>query len=250
MQRHTGCSLEMLRYRFHLSVATEKSEPLSAWECRDQFLRGDVILRECKAGMRAKRVGRGKAASLIPIWPDENPTHSWALGILGVAGNFTLAAPQKQIPENRPLSATEIKLDAECAGWRALLRDALARDYADWGLLEKTHQAEWVRALLMPLPLTIETREGAPIARVVCQSLLDVLIVTSQLDGIRGFRQRVCKAEGCGELFAVGNYEHKIYCDYQCAHRQAVKDGRRRKREALEKAAQPSKTAARRKKGQ
>jgi hypothetical protein len=171
-------------------------------------------------------------AESVLVRPKDNPTHSWALGLYGIAGSFTLSNAQTH--EDSPLSAIEAALEEECSGWRALLREALQMDYADWTQLASKHPAEWVRELLAPLPLTIEAREGAPMARVVCQTLLDVLIVTTQFDGIRGLRQRVCKAEGCGKLFPVGNYDHKIYCDYECAHRQAVRDSRRRA--AIEKA--------------
>lgn len=237
IHRSTGCHIEGLRYRFFAGNTPESDAVLSPWTCRDEFLHEGTGLRKCNAGLTAKRVGRGKAAELVGVRPPDNPTHVWALGPHGVAGSFTLSKAQKQ--ESSPLSAIEAALKEECSGWRALLRDALQMDYADWKQLASKHPAEWVRELLAPLPLTIEAREGAPMARVVCQSLLDVLIVTTQLDGIRGLRQRVCKAEGCGKLFPVGNYEHKIYCDYECAHRQAVRESRRRA--AIEKAKKKSK---------
>ena len=237
IHRHTGCGLESLRYRFLAGNGPESDAVLSPWTCRDEFLREGTALRKCNAGLTAKRVGRGKAAKLVGVRPKDNPTHSWALGLDGVAGSFTLSKVQKQ--EASPLTGVEAALEEECSGWRALLRDALQMDYADWKQLASKHPAAWVSELLAPLPLTIEAREGAPMARVVCQSLLDVLIVTTQLDGIRGLRQRVCKAEGCGELFPVRNYEHKIYCYYECAHRQAVRESRRRA--AIEKAKEKSK---------
>jgi hypothetical protein len=237
IHRHTGCGLESLRYRFFAGNEPESYAVLSPWTCRDEFLREGTALRKCDAGLTAKRVGRGKAAELVGVRPKDNPTHSWALGPHGVVGSFTLSKVQKQ--EVSPLSDIEAVLEEECSGWRVLLRDALQMDYADWKQLASKHPAEWVRELLAPLPLPIEARAGAPMGRVVCQSLLDVLIVTTQLDGIRGLRQRVCKAEGCGELFPVRNYEHKIYCNYECAHRQAVRESRRRA--AIEKAKKKSK---------
>jgi predicted RNA-binding Zn ribbon-like protein len=239
IRRHSGCSLGRLRYRFFAGDKPESSTVLSPWTCRDDFLREGTGLRKCNAGLTAKRVGRGKAGGLVGVRPPDSPTHSWALGPHGAAGSFTLSKTQK--PENSPLSAIEAALQEECSGLRALLRDALQMDYADWKQLASKHPAEWVRELLAPLPLTVEAREGAPMARVVCQSLLDVLIVTTQIDGISGLRQRVCKADGCGELFPVRNYEHKIYCNYECAHRQAVRDSRRRA--AIEKAKKKSKRA-------
>lgn len=237
IQRHTGCGLERLRYRFFAGNEPKSHAVLSPWTCREEFLREGTALRKCNAGLTAKRVGRGTAVKLIGIRPKDNATHSWALGPHGAAGSFTLTKAQEQ--ENSPLSAIEAVLEEECSGWRALLRDALQMNYADWKQLASKHPAAWVSELLAPLPLTIEAREGAPMARVVCQSLLDVLMATTQLDGIRGLRQRVCKAEGCGELFPVRNYEHKIYCNYECAHRQAVRESRRRA--AIEKAKKKSK---------
>lgn len=237
--RHTGCQLEKLRYRFYASNEAPPCKILSPWACRGEFLREGTELHECNAGLTAKRVGRGKADSIISVRPKDNPTHSWALGIYGLAGSFTLGEKKKQ--EDSPLSEIEVTLNKECSAWRALLLDALQMDYADWKRLASKHPAAWVNELLAPLPLTIEARNGAPMARVVCQSLLDVLIVTTQLDGIRGLRWRVCKAERCGELFQIGNYDHKIYCDYECAHRQAVRESRRRA--AIEKAKKRSKKA-------
>jgi hypothetical protein len=237
MHRSTGCHIEGLRYRFFAGDKPESSTVLSPWACRDEFLREGTALRKCTAGLTAERVRRGKGAELVFVRPKGNPTHSWALGPDGVVGSFILSKVQKQ--EASPLIGVEAALEKECSGWRALLRDALQMDYADWKQLASKHPAEWVSELFTPLPLTFEAREGAPMARVVCQSLLDVLIVTTQLDGIRGLRQRVCKAEGCGELFSVGNYEHKIYCDYECAHRQAVRESRRRA--AIKKAKKNSK---------
>jgi hypothetical protein len=242
--RDTGCLLEKLRYRFFNGNTALSDAILSPWTCRDEFLQEGTALRACNAGLSLKRLGKGTAAPTICTRPKDNPTHSWALGIHGAGGNFTLDKARKQDQGDRPVSAIEAALDAECSGWRALLRDALQLDYGDWKQLETKHSAAWVSALLTPLPLTIETREGAPTARAVCQSLLDVLIVTTQLDGIRGLRKRICKADGCGKLFPVGNYDHKIYCDYECAHRQAVRDGRRQKREAIERAKKKSKRVA------
>ncbi|MGB8480468.1 MAG: hypothetical protein WCE63_16810 [Acidobacteriaceae bacterium] len=237
--RHTGCQLEKLRYRFYAGKEATTYEILSPWVCRVEFLREGTELHKCNAGLTAKRVGRGKAASISLVRPKDTPTHSWALGLYGLAGSFTLDEAQKQ--EDSPMSDIEADLKKECSAWRALLRDALQMDYADWKRLASKHRTAWVNELLAPLPLTIETRRGAPMARVVCQSLLDVLIVTTQLDGIRGLRWRVCKAERCGELFQVGNYDNKIYCDYECAHGQAVRDSRRRA--AIKKAKKRSRKA-------
>ncbi len=235
IRRDTGCVLEMLRYRFHAGRETATCEPLSPWECRDEFMREDAVLRQCNAGLSAKKT-RGKTG-MTAIRPADNPVHSWALGLHGVAGSYVLTrAANSQNRDDRLLSPVEMSLDQECSGWRALIRDARIRDYNEWQQLEKIHPAEWVRELFTPLPLTLESREGAAIARVVCQSLLDVLIATTQLDGIRGLRQRICKADGCGKFFPTGNYEHKVYCDNECAHRQAVRDSRSRKRKAIEKA--------------
>lgn len=242
MPRETRCLLEKLRYRFYAGDKSQSNAILSPWTCRDEFLREGATLRECRAGLSAKRVGKGKAAATVGVRPKGNPTHSWALGPHGVAGSFTLN--KVAIQEDLPLSVIEVALNEECSGWRALLRDALQMDYADWKQLATKHPAAWANELLTPLPLTIEAARGAPTARVICRSLLDVLIVTTQLDGIRGLRHRICNAEGCGELFPVGNYDRKIYCNYECAHRQAVRDGRKRKRDAIEKAKKKSKRAA------
>lgn len=226
IHRHTGCQLESLRYLFFAGSESESAAVLSPWTCRDEFLRESSELRQCNAGLTAKRKGRGKASKLVGVRPKDNPTHSWALGLYGSSGSFILSRAQTK--KNSPVSDIEAALKEECSSWRALLRDALQDDYADWKRLASKHPAAWVNELLAPLPLTIEAKKSAPMARVVCQSLLDVLIVTTQLDGIRGLRWRVCKAERCGELFQTGNYDHKIYCDYECAHRQAVRDSRRR----------------------
>ncbi len=237
IHRDSGCLLEKLRYRFFAGNKPKADAVLSPWTCRDEFLREGATLRKCNAGLAAIRAGRGILAKMVGFRPRDNPRHSWALGLQGTGGSFILGTVRAH--EDSPLSAIEAALEDECSGWRALLRDALQMDYADWKQLASKHPAEWVRELLAPLPLTIEGRDGAPMARVVCQSLLDVLIVTTQIDGIRGLWQRVCKAEGCGELFPVGNYDHKIYCDYECAHRQAVRESR--KRAAIEKAKTRSK---------
>jgi hypothetical protein len=242
--RDTGSVLEKLRYRFFGGDTADSGAILSPWACREEFLRVSARLRECGAGISLKRLDRGKAASMVSVRPKDNPAHSWALGLHGAGGSFTMTKAQTDEQEVRPLSPIEMALDTECSAWRALLRDALRLDYSGWKRLTANHPAAWVNELLTPLPLTIETRKGAPTARVVCQSFLDVLIVTTQLDGIRGLRQRVCKADGCCNLFPVGNYDHKIYCDYECAHRQAVRDGRRRKREASERAKDKSQRRA------
>jgi len=240
ISRNTGCGLERLRYRFYEAKETTTCELLDPWECRGEFLCENVALRKCNAGLKAKKQGRGKTASLIAVRPADNPTHSWALGPDGSIGNYILTNQGDWL-----FTETELLFSQECSRWRALIGDALVLDYAKWEQLKKKHPATWVHQLFMPLPLTVESREGAAIARVVCQSLLDVLIVTTQLDGIRGLRQRICKADGCGKFFPTGNYEHKIYCSYECAHRQAVRDGRKRKREAIERATKNSKKLAR-----
>lgn len=250
MTRNSGCLLEKLRYRFYAGKEAATCELLSPWVCRNEFLHESAGLRECNAGLTAKRQGRGNTASLIAVRPESTPTHSWALGIHGVEGSYVLARNiTSKNGDDWPLSPQQRLIDVECSGWRALLRDALQMDYSDWKQLEREYPAEWVRELLTPLPLTIEAREGAPTGRVVCQSLLDVLIVTTQLDGIRGLRLRVCRADGCGELFPVGNYEGKIYCNYECAHLQAVRNARKRKRDAIEKASRKPKKPAAKTKG-
>jgi hypothetical protein len=234
--RNTGSYLEDLRYRFYAGKGNEEKSILSPWDCRDELLSEGVSLRECHAGLSVKQVGRGKKASLVAVRPDENPSHSWALGLQGLGGSYTLGRVGKKSRGDRPLSKVEILLDQECSGWRLLLREALTLDYSRWEGIAERHPRAWVRELFTPLPLTIETRDGAPTARVVCQSLLDVLIVTTQLDGIRGLKHRVCGADGCGRLFALGNYKDKIFCTYDCAHRQTVRNGRRRKRREINKA--------------
>lgn len=233
--RRTGCHLEALRYRFYGGEGGGSSELLSPWQCRNDFLQSGATLRSCNAGLSVRKVGRGKGATLVSVRPAQNPTHSWALGLMGLGGSFTLGTATKKNDEDRSHNAVQTSLDQECSAWRGLLREAMTLDYSEWKGLAEGHPEAWVRELLTPLPLTIETRSGAPTARVVCQSLLDVLIVTTQLDGLRGLRYRICKADGCNGLFSIGNYEHKMFCNYECAHRQTVRDGRRRKREALEK---------------
>jgi hypothetical protein len=233
--RGTGCHLETSRYRFYEGNKRNSVGLLSPWQCRHDFLQIGTTLRSCSAGLSVRKIGRGNAAILESVRPAQNPTHSWAFGLMGLLGSFTLGTSRKIGDEHHTLSPVEVSLDQECSAWRALLREAMTLDYSEWEGLAKRHPKEWVRELLAPLPLTIEARNGAPTARVDCQSLLDVLIVTTQLDGIRGLRYRICKADGCDGLFSIGNYKHKMFCDYECAHRQTVRDGRKRKREALEK---------------
>jgi len=244
IQRDTGCLLEQLRYCFNSGMETEFHAILSPWKLRDDFLREDAVLRRCSAGVPIKKVGRGKTANLVGVRAEDNPIHSWAIGPHGVAGGYVLTSETKsRNPDDLPLNSAERLLDQECSGWRALIRDALTRDYSEWGQLASEHPTAWVRELSMPLPFTIEAKAGAPTARIVCQSLLDVLVLTTQLDGIRGLRHRICKSVDCGKLFLIGNYEHKIYCDYVCAHREAVRDGRKRKRKVLENSTnKPKKT--------
>jgi len=237
ISRDTGSVLEKLRYRFYAGKGTGSHAILSPWNFRDEFLSKDAVLRRCNAGGSIKKVGRGKTAHKIGVWPEDNPVHSWAIGPHGAGGSYVLTRDSKRKNQDvRPLGPAETSLDQECSGWRALIRDALTSEYARWGKLASKHPAAWVRELFTPLPLTIEAKGDAPTGRVVCQSLLDVLIVTTQLDGIRGLKYRTCKSADCNKLFAVGNYEHKIYCSYACAHREAVRDGRKRKYKAIQKA--------------
>jgi hypothetical protein len=240
IQREMYWHLAELRYRFYAGKDASTCKPLDPWELQRQFSNENMMLRRCAAGLTVKKTGRGKTASLVAVRPDENPNHSWALGPLGVAGNYVLSGSERGPKGVHPgLDKTEELLNRDCSGWRALIRDALILDYSEWKQLEKTHPTEWVRELFMPFPLTVESRGGAAIARVVCQSLLDVLIVTTQLDGIRGLRQRICKADKCEKLFPIGNYEGKVFCSYECAHRQAVREGRKRK--AIKKASRKAK---------
>ena len=132
MTRNSGCLLEKLRYRFYAGKETATCELLSPWVCRSEFLHEDAGLVECNAGLTAKRQGRGKAASLIAVRPEGNPTHSWALGIHGVQGSYVLARNiTSKNGNDQPLSPPQRLLDVECSGWRELLRDALQMDYSD-----------------------------------------------------------------------------------------------------------------------
>ena len=245
-KRNCGCLLDMLRYRFYVGKEPVRSGPLSPWKCREQFMQADSVLRQCNAGLGAKKQGKGKATTQGAVRPADNPTHSWAMGIHGVGGSYALVnGEQDKSRAMRLPTLTEKNLDGECSAWRALIRDALTLDYPKWRQLERRHPQEWVRELFTPLPISIESHEGETVARVVCHSLLDVLIVTTQLDGIRGLRQRVCKSDRCDQMFPVGNRDKKIFCSYECAHYQAVKDGRRRKRETMKRPAKkPIRTQA------
>src|ERR1700691_2062795 len=150
--RDTGCLLEKLRYCFFAGNKSDSDAVLSPWTFRDKFLCEGAALRECSGGMSLKMVSRGKPASTISVRPKDNPMHSWALGIHGIGGRFTLGEVQAQQREARSLSPTEVAFDAECSAWRALLRDALQVGFDDWRQLERKHPAAWVSELLTPLP--------------------------------------------------------------------------------------------------
>jgi hypothetical protein len=237
-KRNCGCLLDLLRYRFYEGKEFVRGGPLSPWECREQFMHADSVLRQCNAGLGVKKQGRGKATTQVVVRSADTPMHSWAMGIHGVGGSYAFVNGEQDKSRAVRLSTrTEKNLDQECNAWRALIRDALTLDYPKWRQLERRHPQELVRELFIPLPIIVSSHEGGAVARVVCHSLLDVLIVTTQLDGICGLRQRVCKSDRCDQIFPVGNRDKKIFCSYECAHYQAVKDGRRRKRETMKRPA-------------
>lgn len=78
--------------------------------------------------------------------------------------------------------------------------------------------------------VAIAVHNGAPICFQNCESLVEVLATTLNLDKVLGTTYRFCAREDCGELFELGSQSSRIFCTSDCAHLIAVRRSRDKER--------------------
>jgi hypothetical protein len=120
-------------------------------------------------------------------------------------------------------------LEKEVAEWQLLIRDALQTPHAQWGQLAKRHRPGRVNHLTRPLPIKLEYRNGIPAGQIVCQNgVFGAIAASVQLDVLRGYNFKTCAS--CGASFRLESKHERIYCSYECAHLEAVRRSRSRKK--------------------
>lgn len=93
-----------------------------------------------------------------------------------------------------------------------------------------------LEAVFLWRPLPMELLFGAPfVARVVCKDIEDAIRASVFLDRLEGFSWRRCVKADCGKPFRLTSKREKLYCTYECAHHQAVRDYNERRRSAKKK---------------
>ena len=77
------------------------------------------------------------------------------------------------------------------------------------------------------LPMHIEWRRGHATAVVEAITCHEMLMVTTQMDLLRGARFRYCQRPDCHIPFPVTTEHRKIYCSWYCGHIEAVRRTRK-----------------------
>jgi hypothetical protein len=87
-----------------------------------------------------------------------------------------------------------------------------------------------IRELFETWPnVAIALYEGIPISFVITYSAMEAIAATLHIDKVIGTTYRFCKREGCPVSFPLGSQRTRIFCSYECAHLQAVRNSRAKK---------------------
>ena len=89
--------------------------------------------------------------------------------------------------------------------------------------LFKKFPSRKVNSLLQALPLKLEWREGKPHGTLTVRTVIDAVIVSIQIDKLRGAEFRYCARSDCKTTYRIESRHKRIYCTPDCAHYMAVK---------------------------
>ena len=161
--------------------------------------------------------------------------------ITSVYGGFGLFpngihVPPHYILEARP-GSTQFKqlFNSELLEWRSLIRAAMTTEMSNWPDLKGQFAPQKVNQLCAPMALTIDWRNGRPKGIVSCSGILPAVIATVKIDALLDAEYRFCACVGCPKNFKVKRKDQR-YCSDACKHKQVVRDGRVRQREAAQQA--------------
>jgi hypothetical protein len=116
--------------------------------------------------------------------------------------------------------------------WQKLIGEAMTRPQ-EWKALESASSAVTKQfGLCRPLNIVFEWEGKAPRAIIRETTTLGAILAAIQLDNLGGAEFRWCARSDCKNPPFKIEARHKIYCGSDCAHVVAVRESRKRKREA------------------
>ena len=116
--------------------------------------------------------------------------------------------------------------------WQELVRALITKNPQDWPLLSERFDKRKVRRVLQEdrADCSFTWKVGKPCARLWTSSTLRAIVVSIQVDRLRGARFRFCMKRDCGKPYEVTTAHARLYCSQECAHHASVRRNRERAR--------------------
>ena len=139
-----------------------------------------------------------------------------------------------------PLKPEKIsdKLMAHIGEWQAACREILTKGYrypskpreeSPVGHGTVRHLARRGTGRYNAIPITFTWDDsGKPALTLKPMTTLEAAVLTCHVDKLAGWKFKQCRRRDCRAVYQVETEHKKVYCDYPCAHLEAVRRGRRK----------------------
>jgi hypothetical protein len=129
----------------------------------------------------------------------------------------------------------------DLVGWQVLIRALMIANPQRWGLLAGRLDKRKVKLALREdrADCRFTWTDRKPCARLWTAYTLRAMVVSIQVDHLRGAKFRFCMKPDCGKPYEVTSSHARLYCSQECAHHASVRRNREKHRQ--ERRRQPQK---------
>lgn len=116
--------------------------------------------------------------------------------------------------------------------WQELVRALITKNPQHWPLLTERFDKRKVRRALQDnaADCSFIWTGGKPHARLWTSTTLRAMVVSIQVDHLRGAKFRFCMKPDCGKPYEVTSSHERLYCSQECAHHVSVRRNRKKRR--------------------
>lgn len=116
--------------------------------------------------------------------------------------------------------------------WQLLIRELMATNPQRWPTLVEHFDKQKVNRILQEdrADCAFLWNDGKPHARLWTPYTLRAMVVSIQVDHLRGAKFRFCMKPDCGKEYEVRSSHARLYCSQECAHHASVRRNREKRR--------------------
>lgn len=117
------------------------------------------------------------------------------------------------------------------AEWQQIIRKMLLLRPRQWGALGGRFDREKLEEVVeLPQLINFSWTDGGLCASVSVQGALEVLVLSVYIDHLRAVKFKICARPDCEQVFPLESKHKRKYCNWDCAHVEAVRRARRNAR--------------------